>query len=869
MRISRTHFASSEIPRIRYEDCPAKSFQRLDGTIIAGRSIYEHSLIVGKVAAALLARLPERLVSSLFPAGAPLVSAAHDVGKVSPCFYEKLRRKCLPDRPKLPGVNPDMEAGWGYHAGVSQAAAIAINIPESVARILGRHHGSPPNGYLLATDETIGGLPWQNERERLLKDLKAEFALDWPTNLDFAQCLALAGLTTVADWIGSGESFEDPEHSWQDRIETAIDDAGFIPAQIRHGLSFTDIFKFTPHAPQRVFIEQIDGEGTYVLEAPMGMGKTEAALYAAYRMLEQGLAHGVYFALPTQLTSNKLHERFSEFLRATLTEDSPHRNALLLHGHAHLIDTEMGEEGRPGGSWFQQKKRGLLAPFAVGTLDQALMAAMNVKHGFVRAFGLAGKVVVLDEVHTYDAYTGTLLDALVDLLRQLRCTVIVLSATLNHERREELLNLKGKQRLHSEDYPLMTAHTQAVREIALPNTEHRRVVIRHTHDEKAAIEEALCRAEAGQQVLWIENTVAAAQERYLDMASRASEMGLDCGLLHSRFTLEHRERNEAQWVNCFGKEGWRARGERGRLLIGTQVLEQSLDIDADFLVSRFAPTDMLLQRLGRLWRHDETPRPPGARPEAWLIVPELDAAIDNPPRSFGKTARVYSPYVLCRSLEVWRLRESVDLPADIRALIETTYAGREEQGKMRQWLYELEHGTKYPPRKGREALRQLARIAQATLGATLPEEKAETRYGEQESDDVLLLRWLSADKDKKETRLTMLSGEQVILPWELHRLNKKAWRRLAVQLMRQQVRVSRIHAPNALPRQRLKDMGFGHCFYLGGPEFDESLLRIACIDPESDELVCLQDGRQANENYRLSYRNDIGYSAIRIKDKPP
>ena len=861
MRTPRTPSVPSAVPLVRYEDCPAKSFLRSDGTKAAGRNVYEHSLIVGKVAAALLARLPARLVFSLFPKGAPLVAAAHDVGKISPCFYNKIVRSF---RSPLPGFNPEWESQWGYHAGVSQAAAIAIGAPENIARILGQHHGFPPPGGLLASDGKVGGELWQAERARLLEDLKAEFALDWPADLSFGQCLALAGLTTVADWIGSSEAFEDPAHGWQNKIEGALNDAGFVPAQVRCGLSFSEIFKFDPRPAQRTFIEQIDSEGVYVLEAPMGLGKTEAALYAAYRMLEQGLAHGIYFALPTQLTSNKLFERFSKFLEAILTEDSLHRKALLLHGHAYLIDTEMGEEGRPGGSWFSSKKRGLLAPFAVGTLDQALMAAMNVKHGFVRAFGLAGKVVILDEVHTYDAYTGTLLDALVDLLRQLHCTVIVLSATLNHARREELLNLKKEQQLHSRDYPLMTAHTQVVKEIALPSTGHQRVTIGQTYDEKTALEEALRRAEAGQQVLWIENTVAEAQERYLDIASRAREIGLDCGLLHSRFTSEHREHNENQWVNCFGKEGWSTRGERGRLLVGTQVLEQSLDIDADFLVSRFAPTDMLLQRLGRLWRHHETPRPPGACPEAWLIVPELDAAIDSPLKFFGKSAYVYSPYVLCRSLEVWQQYESVGLPADIRTLIEATYADREEQGKMQRWLDELERGTTHPPRKGRETLRQFARIALATLGATLPEEKAETRYSEQESEDVLLLRAYSADKDKKETRLTLLSGEQIILPWELHRLGKKAWRQLAVQLMRQQVRVSSIHAPDALPRQWLKNQGFGHCFYLGNPAFDESLLRIACVDPENDKLVCLQGEKQANEKCQLSYRDDTGYCVVHV-----
>ena len=121
----------------------------------------------------------------------------------------------------------------------------------------------------------------------------------------------------------------------------------------------------------------------------MGLGKTEAALYAAYRMLESRQASGIYFALPTQITSNKIFERFNCFLDRVLAEECQHRS-LLLHSNAWLLDTDMGEDGRPGGAWFNQAKRGLLAPFAVGTIDQALMAAMNVKHGFVRAFGLAG-----------------------------------------------------------------------------------------------------------------------------------------------------------------------------------------------------------------------------------------------------------------------------------------------------------------------------------------------------------------------------------------------------------------------------------------------------------------------------------------------
>jgi CRISPR-associated endonuclease/helicase Cas3 len=168
------------------------------------------------------------------------------------------------------------------------------------------------------------------------------------------------------------------------------------------------------------------------------------------------------------------------------------------------------------------------------------------------------------------------------------------------------------------------------------------VALRQSNDAEA-LEEALRRAEGGQQVLWIENTVNEAQDLFRSLAARAHGMGVACGLLHSRFTKADRAANEAIWVTHFGKDGAATRGRQGRILVGTQVLEQSLDIDADFLVTRIAPTDMVLQRLGRLWRHSETVRPPGARQEAWLLAPNPVAIEENPELAFGATAKVYDP----------------------------------------------------------------------------------------------------------------------------------------------------------------------------------------------------------------------------------
>lgn len=688
--------------------------------------------------------------------------------------------------------------------------------------------------------------------------------MDWPQPVSVAQARLIAGLTSVADWVGSGRHFENPANSWQGCIAQALNEAGFVPPNYRPGLSFEEIFGFSARAAQIQLIEAVSDPGAYVLEAPMGLGKTEAALYVAYRLLQQGQACGVYFALPTQLTSNKIHERFNQFLDKVLGADCPQR-ALLLHANAWLVETEMGEEGRPGGAWFHHAKRGLLAPFAVGTIDQALMAAMHVKHGFVRAFGLAGKVVILDEVHTYDAYTGTLLDALVKLLRELHCTVIILSATLNHQRRSQLLDAP----LASDAYPLITALPagEAVREFPVATDASVKVTIHLERDDARSVDEALVRASAGQQVLWVENTVREAQQRYLDIASRASALGIEHGLLHSRYTVADRARIEEQWVNLFGKPGWERRSERGRILVGTQVLEQSLDIDADFLVSRFAPTDMLLQRLGRLWRHADTLRPAGARCEAWLLAPALDAAIESPPAAFGPSAYVYAPYVLCRSLAVWRERTAVALPNDIRGLIEATYAEQSEDGSMAHWLYELDNGrgSGNRRRQGRIALAQLARLGLAMDGNTLPESKAQTRYSESDSLDVLLLRDMQQDTERHVARLLLLDGRVVELPTRkaLPQAKRAELKAITAQLMRQIVPVRPGEAPTAIVRDTLEKYGLQHCFYLGNADWaeDESLLRVALVD-EAGTLRGLH-GQAVHDKYPLEYRDDLGYRVIK------
>ncbi|MBC7192928.1 CRISPR-associated helicase Cas3' [Marinobacter sp.] len=844
------------VPAVSYQDCPAKTYESLGGPR-CGRTVENHCRIVGEVAREIIRRSP---VADIFPEGAEFAAASHDIGKVSPTFYNKIKRACAEEL--VPGFNPDLERGWGGHAGVSQLTARHLDAPEYVPEILGQHHGFSPNlSGMRAKDQKFGGEPWQAEREKLVQSLQRSLGAHWPYIESIAQARLVAGLTSVADWIGSGQHFEDPSLPWEDRIGKALDDAGFVPARYKLRLSFADIFGFEPRQAQSALIEQVSQPGVYILEAPMGLGKTEAALYAAYQVLSSRQASGIYFALPTQLTSNKIFDRFQRFLGEVLADDCSHRS-LLLHANAWLFETDMGEEGRPGGAWFSQSKRGLLAPFAVGTIDQALMAAMNVKHGFVRAFGLAGKVVILDEVHTYDAYTGSLMDALVQLLRQLNCTVIILSATLNQGRRQQLLDRPTR----ATAYPLITSSPssgdEAVVEVGVSVNESREVQISICQDESRALEQTLLRAAQGQQVLWIENTVKEAQMRYLDLAARASESGIACGLLHSRFTPDDRQNIEEAWVNLYGKAGWEHRQQQGRILVGTQVLEQSLDIDADFMISRFAPTDMLLQRLGRLWRNEDTPRCDQAIPEAWLLAPNLQEAIESPVQQFGASAFVYAPYVLCRSLEVWENLTCVRVPEDIRQLIESTYVSRAETGVMSQWLNELEEGNRQ--RSGRNTMRQLARVALAEAGNTMRESKAQTRYSETESYEVLLLRAISRDREGRIATLTLLNGDQVELPVRNRKLlTKHDLRQRTGALMRQVVKVPPGDKPKTVGADTLRRFGLQHCFYLGNPDWpeDESVLCVALVD-EAGRLHGIEN-HDVHDTHTLEYRDDLGYRVIK------
>ena len=693
-----------------------------------GISVRDHMIDVGAVAYLIAERfrpLAERFGLDISTVAA--LAALHDLGKISPGFQCKcvnwLAENGLLEIARNGAWDTNMESDHGKvthallqaflgHAGADRKTA------KYASTVLGAHHGRlgrPSDRSFIPQrriSESTSGIDWDDMQMEHAKGIWDHFTAGQGPPEVSSESPALwwlAGLTSVADWIGSDERFFPATKKRVDinagaRARQALAAISFTHPRIVSGLSFHDLFhdplhpesRWVPNDVQEKAAAMIRGPGVYIIEAPMGVGKTEAALWAAYHLLAPGKAMGIYFALPTQATSNRIHIRMDEFLRRISPESGGSR---LIHGSSwlmaadaaiHPVATDRMESGtedaRTGLDWFGSSKRALLAPFGVGTVDQALLGVVAAKHFFVRHFALAGKVVVLDEVHSYDLYTGTLIDKLITMLEGLGCTVIVLSATLTGKRRRQIV--AGSQESESATdlaYPLISGRADGVPFDSVPvsGPPDREVIVEFS-DKEIAAGEGLGLAWKGAAVLWICNTVDSAQAHYLYFQSRSNGT-FPVGLLHSRFPFQRRKEIEAEWMGRLDKSG---KTRCGCILVSTQVVEQSVDLDADFMVTELAPTDMLLQRLGRLWRHTRDSRPiHGPR---FCILEEEEALEElrsmEPAaiaKMFGQKANIYAPFVLLRTLEVWRHQVqkvgSVLIPSQIRQLIEATYAERDNE----------------------------------------------------------------------------------------------------------------------------------------------------------------------------------------------
>ena len=780
-----------------------------------GMNIFDHLRLCGLVLRQLRNIYRDSPRGELLPIVAEYLAALHDIGKVTPDFQSKIYAAIgekLKLGPVLTSFSHAEHSGW----------FLREKYGEKFAALAAAHHGkncdlgNSDNNNLMSH----GGTAWKKLRERIMEDVLESISLDpdkLPEIPDSVDDI-ISGAVIIADWISSAIDEPDGSSINEDDIARLVASAGFSSADIKKGMSFEDIFGFQPNELQIHCSEKIPIGTISVIESEMGSGKTEAALYAAYKMLEAGEANGIYFALPTRLTSEKIYGRLNNFLSNILAGEK--KEALLIHGDSYLnwnLTENSGEDDLSANrdSWFQNKKRALLAPFGVGTVDQALLSILNVKHNAVRSLGLSGKVIIIDECHSYDNYTGYLLKKLIRRLREYNCTVIILSATLTDKARHDFALLEGWTPKPDLPYPLLTRNVESegAKQICFTGSSPCQVNVVFS-DEQRAASVALEKVANGEQVLWIENTVDRAQKIFSQFATLIDTEHV--GLIHSKFPRCMRGINEDHWVEMLGKNGAAARVSKGRILIGTQVLEQSVDIDADYLITRLAPIDMFLQRIGRLWRHRSLDkiRPESAERSVMVLT---DGEFIQPDKIISDTFLPYDAYYICRTFEVIKERDSIVLPGDIRHLLEAVYLERHESGFMQRLKQNLASKI--------EAMENLAKLASSKYDKPANDDNFSTRINDRPSVQLLLLKKNNCGNSLKEFIHSPFMDEPIVLS-SGDRLN------ISKQIMRTMITVPENNS--AMPYENFTAEFLSPFVYIGDNEYHP--VRVAYVDTDGTLL---------------------------------
>lgn len=636
----------------------------------------------------------------------------HDLGKASPGF----QRKYAPAQEELTAAGLSFPRLFTqepcYHATITTCTLPDLLCEETetpkpvanaIAQALGGHHGTWPTSRQIQATKSyqIGGENWQKIRRKLVQTLRntlspAPVARIGRDPADKNAFLALfSGLVSVADWIGSMEEqfpFAITPLKPEEYVRRASEQAeealrvlhwtDWQPAE--QGQPFEKLFPFAPNELQQAIIgltAELDEPSLVIIEAPTGRGKTEAALYLAEQWSSGFQQRGLYVAMPTMATSNQMHGRTAAFLSRS---GSSSVEPLLIHSQVRWMKQApppqlRTEEESDGGNttqqdmgWFLPRKRSLLAPFGVGTVDQALLSVLQTRHFFVRLFALGHKTVIFDEIHAYDTYMSHLFQRLLHWLRAANASVVLLSATLPARTRTALIRAylgDESAEVPAAPYPSVTwACGNRSGTLSLSSATERTIALHKINRAPETIRDTLedLLGEGGCAAV-ICNTVARAQEVFRILQKTDFFCDEELILFHARTPLAWRDETERKVLSFFGKEG--DRPERA-VVVATQVIEQSLDLDFDVIITDLPPIDLLLQRAGRLQRHDRSHRPVS------LTEPMLFVAIAAGKKGvpdFANDVHVYESYHLLRSYLVLTDRDSITIPDDTEELIESVY----------------------------------------------------------------------------------------------------------------------------------------------------------------------------------------------------
>lgn len=672
--------------------------------------------------------------------------ALHDLGKFSISFQDILPEIWInyPDLKPTEGFkkyhykNKHDSLGfklWKKNLKSKIKKETSIKIPQVWIGLITGHHGVPPHDDAAVQDffhekDINAAWAWVSFINQLFLS-KTEFLADFEfekfNQLSKTLSWWLAGIVVLSDWLGSdSKTFKfssipiDPINYWnKTRItaKEAINNAGLklaIPSKLK---TFKEYFNFEPTPLQTATsnIEISSDPQLFILEDVTGSGKTEAAIQLAHRLISNENANGLYLGLPTKATANAMYGRMSTYYHQLFTtEEKP--SLMLAHGSKKMnkkfcksllekqneAETELGH-GESNASaycndWFaDNNKKALLAEIGIGTLDQVLLGVLPLKHQSLRLLGLFGKLLIVDEVHSYDPYMNELLCNLIRFQTAIGGSTILMSATIPNKIKQDLINAFQeesdiKNEINSNDFPLLTQvhlYDEAIieKEVSTRKEVERIVIIEQIHQETEVYELIKTQMKEGKCVCWIRNSVFDVQRAYDKINGEYVNLeNMQHPVFHARFCLGDRLDIEDNVIELFGERS-NSNQRNGRLLIASQVIEQSLDVDFDVLITDLAPMDSIIQRAGRLQRHirDLTgTRKRGVSdkdertPVLYIYGPD---PVEDPPSDWYEKYFEKAKWVYRNDNQLWltakKLKEKGQwkMPDDARELIEYVYGG--------------------------------------------------------------------------------------------------------------------------------------------------------------------------------------------------
>lgn len=667
-------------------------------------SIYSHSRKVAIAMEVLTEACPERIQVVADGLGVMPTEAArlvcylagvHDIGKIVPVWQAQ---EHAPEQhlvfyrthPELVDrLDAEIYRGYRHERGsfyilmrlwAEHGLFTDTRMRRNLAGVVMTHHQrigvtqkKDPPGTVKGKCEGVCAPVWMECQEELEYNYRQQYAVEGisvdGSTLDMP-CMVMSGLLILADWMGSslGEKPCEKETEQADFRETL---KGFVSQMgLRRGHPIPDDFGAMwpwidhPRPLQKTACNIMQEETPIltIIEDSMGAGKTEAALYIANHILKKTKKNGMYIALPTAATANQMHQRVDDLL-----DRFGIRGARLLHGTAWLSAPLDEDHISDAERFLAPSRMGLFAPYGVGTIDQVFLSVLKTRYGNLRMSGIADKVLIVDEVHAYDAYTMKELLILLEWCKAMSVPVILLSATLPKTKRQEFVKVFSGSVPSMEGYPRITTVTGngTLTETKIEGAQQEKTyeisLSPLLNQEKAIAELALKTVEGGGTLCVNVNTVKRARTitEYLDNMDSDAEIYI----FHSRYSLSRRQEIEEQCVSLFGKET----GKRPRkaILVATQVVEQSLDIDFDYYITDLCPIDLVLQRMGRQFRHQGVQRPCRS-PRTVVLLPEEG-------EDYGATEVIYNRYVLEKTRELLKRTQRICVPGDIQPSVDAVY----------------------------------------------------------------------------------------------------------------------------------------------------------------------------------------------------